>query len=308
MLDELIKSDSKDPRVLALAVIFGYGTKGREHMEVSLVLDDSKETKKWMDAAPVNAYAALLQKGGLDEAMNANVMIAAHEATRRAMPPRFSAGILSNVFQYLVLIPVWFVLGILTFQEVGETEGLSVLGGLLFLHFSYRRFIRQQEHQIKHRDQRGMIKYARRLRRFKAIPQTSNIPIGNHLLLGGILVTVNGVVLDIGFPAWLFERLPKEPEKKIRQRLRRRSVALEKGRTPRVSPLGKAWWLKRPKEHAESGPLLERNIGPVAYRGRTNYIRKKEPQALNDAAQGKETTMQKRFIPRNTIRSERSSS
>ncbi|DAC46491.1 MAG TPA: hypothetical protein D7H92_06460, partial [Candidatus Poseidoniales archaeon] len=64
VLDELIKSDSKDPRVLALAVIFGYGTKGREHMEVSLVLDDSKETKKWMDAAPVNAYAALLQKGG----------------------------------------------------------------------------------------------------------------------------------------------------------------------------------------------------------------------------------------------------
>ena len=39
-----------------------------------------------------------------------------------------------------------------------------------------------------------MIKYARRLKRFKAIPQASNIPIGNHLLLGGILVTVNGVV------------------------------------------------------------------------------------------------------------------
>ena len=29
VLDELIKSDSKDPRVQALAVIFGYGTKGR---------------------------------------------------------------------------------------------------------------------------------------------------------------------------------------------------------------------------------------------------------------------------------------
>ena len=61
VLDELIKSDSKDPRVQALAVIFGYGTKGREHMEVSLLLDDAKETKKWMDAAPVNAYAAVLQ-------------------------------------------------------------------------------------------------------------------------------------------------------------------------------------------------------------------------------------------------------
>ena len=137
------------------------------------------------------------------------------------------------------------------------------------------------------------------------MPQASNIPIGNHLLLGGILVSVNGVVLDIGYPAWMFERLAKEPEKKVRQRLRKRAVALEKGKTPRVSPLGKAWWLKRPKEHAESGPMLERSIGPVAYRGRTNYIRKKEPQALNDAAQGKETPLQKRFIPRNTIRSER---
>ncbi len=75
----------------------------------------------------------------------------------------------------------------------------------------------------------------------------------------------------------------------MRQRLRKRAVKLEKGKTPRVSPLGKAWWLKRPKEHDESGPVLERTIGPVAYRGRTNYIRKKEPQALNDAAQGKET-------------------
>ncbi|RJU84990.1 MAG: tetratricopeptide repeat protein [Candidatus Poseidoniales archaeon] len=305
VLDELIKSDSKDPRVQALAVIFGYGTKGREHMEVSLLLDDQKETKKWMDAAPVNAYAALLQKGGLDEAMNANVLIASHEATRRAVPPRYSPGILMSIFQYLVLIPVWFVLGILAYQEIGDVEGLAVLSGLLFLHYSYRRVIRQQEHQIRHRDQRGMIKYARRLKRFKAVPQASNIPIGNHLLLSGILVTVNGVVLDIGYPAWMFERLSKEPDKKVRQRLRKRSMALEKGKTPRVSTLGKAWWLKRPKEHGESGPMLERSIGPVAYRGRTNYIRKKEPQALNDAAEGKETQLQKRFIPRNTIRSER---
>ncbi|MEL0330687.1 MAG: tetratricopeptide repeat protein [Candidatus Poseidoniales archaeon] len=306
VLDELIKSDSKDPRVLALAVIFGYGTKGREHMEVSLVIDEQKDTKKWMDAAPVNAFAALQQKGGLDEALNANVMIAAHEATRRAMPPRFSPGILSSIFQYLVLLPMWFVLGILTYQEIGETEGLSLLGGLLFMHYSYRRFMRQQEHQIRHRDQRGMIKYARRMKRYKAMPTAANIPIGNHLLLSGILVTVNGVVLDIGYPAWLFERLQKEPDKKVRQRMRRRAVAVEKGRTPRVSPLGKAWWLKRPKEHTESGPVLERTIGPIAYRGRTNYARKKEAQSLNDAAQGKDTPLQKRFIPRNTIRSERS--
>ena len=305
VVDELIKSDSQDPRVMALAVIFGYGSKGKEHLEVSLILDDAKATKQWMDAAPVNPYAPLLQKGGLDEAINANVMIVAHEATRRSMPPRFSPGVLSSIFQYFVLVPMWFVLGILTYQEVGTSEGLSVLGGLLFMHFSYVRFSRQQEHQIKHRDQRGLIKYARRMRRFKVQPSAENIPIGNHLLLGGILVSVNGVVLDIGFPAWLFERLPKESDKKVRGRLRRRATSLEKGRTPRVRPLGKAWWLKRPKEHQEGGPMLEREIGPVAYRGRTNYIRKKEPQSLNAAAKGEENIVQERFIPRNTIRSER---
>jgi hypothetical protein len=176
---------------------------------------------------------------------------------------------------------------------------------LLFMHFSYVRFSRQQEHQIKHRDQRGLIKYAKRMRRFKATPHVDNIPIGNHLLMGGILVSVNGVVLDVGFPAWLFERLPKESEKKVRGRLKRRASNLEKGRTPRVSPLGKAWWLKRPKEHNEVGPVLEREIGPVAYRGRTNYARKKEPQSLNAAAEGKDEIVQNRFIPRNTIRSER---
>ena len=38
----------------------------------------------------------------------------------------------------------------------------------------------------------------------------------NHLLLSGILVTVNGVVLDIGLPGWLTERLPKDSDKTIR--------------------------------------------------------------------------------------------
>ena len=305
VVDELIKSDSKDPRVMALAVIFGYGKKGNEHLEVSLLLDDAKTTRKWMDAAPVNAFAAISQKGGIDEALNANAMIAAHEATRRSMPPRFSSSALAKVFQYLVLIPMYIVSGILVYQEVGSAEGLSTIGGLFFLHFSYVRYSRQQERQIKHRDQRGLIKYARRMKRFKAMPNQQNIPIGNHLLLGGILVSVNGVVLDIGFPAWLFERLPKESDKKVRGRLRRRATKIEKGRTPRVSPLGKAWWLKRPKEHNEPGPMLEREIGPVAYRGRTNYIRKKEPNALNAAAKGEDNIVQERFIPRNTIRSER---
>ena len=305
VLDELIKSDSKDPRVMALAVIFGYGKKGKEHLEVSLLLDGQKEKRRWVDAAPVNAFAGLAVKGGLDEAITANVMIAAHEATRHVMPPRYSSSPLSIIFTFFVLVPLWFVLSILTYQEVGKNEGAALLIVLLFLHFSYRRFMTQQEHLIKHRDQRGMMKYVRRMKRFKATPNESNIPIGNHLLLSGILVSVNGVVLDIGMPAWLQDRLPKESEKKVKGRLKRRAVSMAKGRPPRVQPLGKAWWLKRPKEHDQSGPLLERFIGPVAYRGRANYIKKKGGPYLNAIAQGKEQdNISDRIIPRNTIRSE----
>ena len=305
VLDELIKSDAKDPRVMALAVIFGYGKKGIEHLEVSLLLDDEKNKRRWVDAAPVNAFAGLAVKGGLDEAITANVMIAAHEATRHVMPARYSSSPLSIIFTFFVLVPLWFVLSILAYQEVGKNEGAALLVVLLFLHFSYRRFMKQQEHLIKHRDQRGMMKYVRRMKRFKATPNQSNIPIGNHLLMSGILVSVNGVVLDIGMPAWLQDRLPKESEKKVKGRLKRRAVSMAKGRPPRVQPLGKAWWLKRPKEHDESGPLLERFIGPVAYRGRTNYIKKKGGPYLNAVAQGKEQdSISDRIIPRNTIRSE----
>ena len=139
VLDELIKSDAKDPRVMALAVIFGYGKKGIEHLEVSLLLDDEKNKRRWVDAAPVNAFAGLAVKGGLDEAITANVMIAAHEATRHVMPARYSSSPLSIIFTFFVLVPLWFVLSILAYQEVGKNEGAALLVVLLFLHFSYRR-------------------------------------------------------------------------------------------------------------------------------------------------------------------------
>ena len=86
------------------------------------------------------------------------------------------------------------------------------------------------------------------------LSNANNIPIGNHLILSGIPVTVNGVVLDIGYPAWLFERLPKEQEKKVSSPTPQAQPSIGKAAsTPRSPPLGKAWWLKRPKEHAESG-------------------------------------------------------
>lgn len=307
VLDELLESDSKDPRVLALSAIMGYGTKGKEHPEVALVLDGSTMNSSVMDDVPVNAVAALAQKGGLDEAVNANVLVMAHQAALNTMPPRYSKSKLSFVFTYLVLIPLWFVIGILVYQEIGPNQGglLTIL--LLFFHGSYVRLSHQQEQLIRHRDQRGMIKYARRLRRFKAQPDLGSLPMGTHLLLSGILVTVNGVVLDVGLPAWMTERLEKEPDKMVRQRLQRRASSIRKGKKIRTDRLGKAWWLKRPKEHGEAGSALERHIGPVAYRGRSNYLTKKDARQLDAAARGEGLQVVNKFIPRNTIRSEKGS-
>ena len=305
ILDELIESDPNDPRVLALSAIFGYGQKGRKELEVSIVLDKGKQLKRWIDLAPTNAFAGIQLKGGMDEALTANVLIASHEAVRQGMPSRYSRGILSYLFVYVILFPVMIGASIFYSGLTTETEGaVAFLIGLSSYLF-YRRFKSQQEHLIQHRDQALMIKYAKRMKRFKVKPQEENIPIGTHLLLSGILVTVNGVVLDIGFPAWMIHRCSTDSDKVVRSRLKKRAMKMVNARDPRFKILGKAWWLKRPRENEEDTTVLQRNLGNVAYRGRPQYIQRKLPASLNSLAKSGKVDVKERFIPRNTIRSER---
>ena len=113
------------------------------------------------------------------------------------------------------------------------------------------RFNRQQRKQIKHRDQRSLVDYARMMKRSKVKPSRENIPVGTHLLLSGILVTVNGVVLDIGLPGWLTERLPKDSDKTIRSRLKRNALSISKNRPGKLSILSTGWWLKRRRKKVQ---------------------------------------------------------
>ena len=172
----------------------------------------------------------------------------------------------------------------------------------------------QQRRQIRHRDQKAMVAYAKRMKRFKVTPDKTNLPVGTHLLLSGILVSVNGVVLDIGVPAWLTEHLPKDSDKTVRARLKRRSKKISKARPPRLQPLGEGWWLKRPKEEGSEIPALERLIGPVAYRGRPSYIdrksgKNKRPTGMVRSPPRPAHTVDlgSRGIPTNTRKSERKS-
>ena len=93
------------------------------------------------------------------------------------------------------------------------------------------------------------------------------MPIGNHLLLKGLLVTVNGNVYDIGFPGWLVVRLPKERDRQFKNRVRNRMREMKSSRLARAQPLPERWWTKRPKPVDKGMRTLERLIGPAAYRG-----------------------------------------
>ncbi len=313
ILEELISSDKNDPRVLALSAILGHPVDGEE-FEVALVNGEGNSMKKWINQAPCNSVAALGIRGGMDEAINANVLITAHEATRKQMTPRYQSGKLSIIFNFFILIPIWILTGIYVYTEIGDVQGIITTVLLFMLHLTTRRVMRQQRKLIRHRDQKAMVAYAKRMKRFKVIPNRSNIPVGTHLLLSGILVSINGVILDIGLPGWITEHLPRDSDKAIKSRLKRRSGKLIKSRPPRLQPLGEAWWLKRPKEEGSETPALQRLVGKVAYRGRPSYIDRKKgiggrPTGIINTRPRPANTLDlsKRGIPTNTRISERKS-
>ena len=312
ILTELKESDPLDPRVLALSSILGQVV-DEEEMEVALAIGEGKKLKKWINSAPVNAVAGLMVRGGMDEAISANVLIASHEASRRGMPPIYRPSTLKSIFHILVLMPTWIVLGIYVSQEIGQSQGILIVITLFMIQFGSKRFSRQQRRVIRHRDQKAMIAYSKRMKRFKVQPERANIPVGTHLLLSGMLVTVNGVVFDVGLPGWMTVRLPRDSEKSVKARLKRQAKSMAKSRPPRLQPLGEGWWLKRPKEEGAEIPALERLIGPVAYRGRQNYIQNKSGKtshrALGSKTQNRavsDINLERRGIPTNTRVSERS--
>ena len=314
VVEELIKSDKNDPRVQALSAIIGVPVDGEE-FEVALVQNEGKALNKWINQAPCNSIAALGVKGGMDEAINANLLVAAHEATRKQMTPKYQSGRLSIIFNFFILIPLFLLGGIFVYTEYGQMEGVVGVSLLLLAHSTSRRVLRQQRRLIRHRDQKAMVAYAKRMKRFKVAPDKSNIPVGTHLLLSGILISVNGVILDIGLPGWLTEHLPKDSDKAVKSRLKRRSGKMQKARPPRLKPLGEGWWLKRPKEEGAEIPALERLVGKVAYRGRPSYIDRKQGVGARPTGQMPSKSrpvhtldLGKRGIPTNTRVSERNSS
>ena len=268
IFQELNDIRPEDPRIKALATILGY-EQDEDELEIVLVNGSQKQKARWIDEAPVNPYAALQVKGGMDEALNANVLSIGHEAIERGMPPAYTHPWIVHLVNWGILTPLWFVLAWLAYQQTGEDLVLSaiVFANLVAGHFFVRRLRRQQRRVIRHRDQKAMTAYARRLKSYKISGSPDRQPIGNHLLLSGLLLTVNGNVYDIGFPGWMVIRGRNERERPFRNRVRSRMRELKSNKLARTKPLPPLWWTKRPKPIDDSKRTLERLIGPAAYRG-----------------------------------------
>ena len=315
VLTELEETDGHDPRVRALANILGRPktVDDDDVLEIALTKSATKRSRRWIDDAPVNPIAALMLKSGVDEALNANILIASSSAVEKKMTPRFTSGIITQVINWGILTPLWLMSGIYASGELGMLEGLAISLGLILGHQNARRFMKQQSRVIRHRDQKAMVAYAKRIKRHKIKLQRNEMPVGTHLLLSGMLLTINGIVYDIGFPGWMTTLIPKDSERSVRPKLLRRAKAMKRERDARMQNLTPGWWLKRPKEEGSEIPAMERLVGPVAYRGREQYIQRKSGRAAKPMGRSRNskgimsTDLKSKGIPHNTIVSERQS-
>ena len=309
ILNELVESDGEDPRVKGLAALMGQQP-DMDEFEVAIAMQPAAEGKNYLDDAPINPMAGALVKGGLDEALTANALIVAHEAVRRGVAPSLRRGWTSYLVHVGLILPLYSLAAMYVTTIRTTIIGVGVGAACAALHLAILRMQQQQRHVVKQRDQRAMIEFGRKLRRRRAVPSIDNTPIGTHLLLTGLLLTVNGIVLDIGLPAWLVNRSEHVPERRAVARLQRRAARMERAQAPRTKPLGKGWWLKR-EDSTGSEPALERLIGPSAYRGRSAAVQVKG-RLGGSMGTGSTTRISVadldlggRGIPTNTRRSER---
>ena len=306
IFEELQISSPEDPRVKALGMILGFAAPTNE-LECAIIEPNPKEKRRWIDEAPTNPIAALISKRGHDEAITANVFIAAHEAIERRVTPRYKPSMVLRLFNWIVLIPTWIIIGLIAYdRSSNDVLGVSITASLMVLHFFALRFRKQQRRVIKHRDQKAMIAYAKRLKRFKVGFDLDKIPVGTHLLLSGLLVTINGIVYDLGMPGWLVVRLPKKEGKGIVGNISKRRRKLLSQPLARCSPLPVEWWNKRPKPVGKEQRALEVLIGPAAYRGRSmrSSVTSEKSGDSTERVPIMETNLGQKHIPRHSIVSE----
>ena len=263
---DLQQVSPEDPRVMALSSILGLKADVNE-FEVALSVGSVADKKPWLDQAPSNAYVGLAVKGGLDEALNANALAVAHEAVERMVPPHISISYTQIAIRWFILPLLWLSIGAVILLESGNTEYAAAISLILLIsHGSVVRFRSQAGREVKHRNQSLMVMMANRFRKKQIVGDPSRAPIGNHILMSGILIEVGGIIFDVGMPLWLIERNRPMRERAWKSFMMDRMKSLRESDLPRTQPLPNKWWLRRPKPYNSDVPAMERLVGSVHYR------------------------------------------
>ncbi len=157
------------------------------------------EWGEMIDQMPTNPIAALrLGRRGEDESLAANVWIASGSASHKGIHVTFNRLMDAWHIFGLMLAAVCVILTIATPSVPLSMPGMIIAGYVGLSMFRTRRLKR-----VGHRNLPGMRRLARRLRVAHAMPSTHTLPPGTHLLLTGALISVEGIPIDVGFPAWL---------------------------------------------------------------------------------------------------------
>ena len=153
------------------------------------------EWGKMIDDMPTNAVAALRQgRRGIDEAMVANAWITCGVAASKGVHPSRKSPF-SRGFGILFL-------GIITSALAAVQLPFLGLGVLVITILLWDQHM-QMNRNVRLRNMPALRKLSRRLRRRRAMVRADDLPPGTHLLLKGFILPLNGIPVDVGFPAWI---------------------------------------------------------------------------------------------------------
>ena len=133
-------------------------------------------------------------------------MVAADQSVMRAMEPRYRVSNLVLFIRLFILWPSFVAAGWWASENFAQGYVLEsaarfiwpmVTGSLFFIQFVMSRISRSQRRVIKQIEQKGMIAYSKRLKRSRVDLSIDKVPIGNHMLMSGILVTISNAVYDL---------------------------------------------------------------------------------------------------------------
>jgi hypothetical protein len=105
-----------------------------------------------------------------------------------------------------------------------------------------------------------MVNLAKRMKRNKVDFSHAKLPIGTHLLLSGLLLTIKGVTYDIGLPGWLVENVPQTRQRDFNDRIEGRRREYRTAKPSRGKILERDWWHASERK-ADSKGALSRLLG-----------------------------------------------